>query len=695
MAAADAPTAAAAIDENVGEVWHAALFTPCRPEEVGTISMCEAFGFCWVTFVLQLLVGAALLIFVTFHPERWRWEIVAKKSSSPDSSPDLNKYRRLDANGEPRPQQKRPSLNRAFSSDVRTADVLTPLERSMSPDFATFLTALRTEPSFCKQARDEVNFMRSNTDPMLFRPPDYPTERWTNDLSRSNLYRYLFLFQLRDTFLRSLAFAFLASSIGTLLWMLIERERFDAQTERGDASFFWSSSASSSLFSSSSSRSGAPRISLPITTFLASARSTVTEAQANFKFYPIFLIQGYAAYAIVRWRSFVTTSYAIQGRIHDVALVVGGAIARPSELRSRQMAFRLYRYLNLVHLLCYMSKHEWLKKLTLETNFVQLGLLTPIECAVLEPMKNKKRDTVLAWISCEIQQGIASGLLYPSCTTTALDNVAFLRGKMAAFHDQFSTNQPALWAALMIFMVDVLVVLILLGAPLQFYLESSMCLQWWIALGVLLLTLPFTCTSEIIQMLQNPYTGEHGDVFNVDALMASTEQCIFASLRARFDQVGNFGTEPPTTAAVATTATASSSLPSFSFSDGHAAPSPAPGPTTKLTPRSATGLLPRRANLRPPVAQAQQAGTGQQEQQQTPPPRPEGELERNLMSMIRDLSPASAQRRWQSLKKTSVSRVFVWRDGELVSADDVKDEDDEAEGDEGAAAPNAPGPADV
>ena len=97
-------------------------------------------------------------------------------------------------------------------------------------------------------------------------------------------------------------------------------------------------------------------------------------------------------------------------------------------------------------------------------------------------------------------------------------------------------TQPALWAALMIFMVDVLVVLVLVGAPLQFYLESGGCFQWWLLLGVILLLLPFLCTTAIIQMLQNPYAGEHGDVYNCDALMGSTEQACFSLLRARFDE---------------------------------------------------------------------------------------------------------------------------------------------------------------
>ena len=50
------------------------------------------------------------------------------------------------------------------------------------------------------------------------------------------------------------------------------------------------------------------------------------------------------------------------------------------------------------------------------------------------------------------------------------------------------------------------------------------------------------CTTAIIEMLQHPYDGEHGDVFNCDALMGSTEQCIFAPLRVQFDEDEKTGT---------------------------------------------------------------------------------------------------------------------------------------------------------
>ena len=66
--------------------------------------------------------------------------------------------------------------------------------------------------------------------------------------------------------------------------------------------------------------------------------------------------------------------------------------------------------------------------------------------------------------SCHIDH---FNLAFGVCASQALDNVCFMRAQMAAFHDQFATNQPALWAALMIFMVDMLVVLVLIGVRSQ------------------------------------------------------------------------------------------------------------------------------------------------------------------------------------------------------------------------------------
>ena len=107
-----------------------------------------------------------------------------------------------------------------------------------------------------------------------------------------------------------------------------------------------------------------------------------------------------------RWRQFLNYGYSIQGRIHDIALLTGGSLLSPgADENSRRFAYRIYRYLNLVHLLCYKTKSSWLSELGTD-DLIALGLLTPDERAILEPMANKMRDTVLAWISKEVQGAI-------------------------------------------------------------------------------------------------------------------------------------------------------------------------------------------------------------------------------------------------------------------------------------------------
>lgn len=99
---------------------------------------------------------------------------------------------------------------------------------------------------------------------------------------------------------------------------------------------------------------------------------------------------GYLGYSIGRWRHFMSYGYSIQGRIHDIALLTGGSLRQPGSPDARAFAFRVYRYINLAHLLCYKTKSSWLQEIGTE-EMMQLGLLTEQERAILEPMQNKVR----------------------------------------------------------------------------------------------------------------------------------------------------------------------------------------------------------------------------------------------------------------------------------------------------------------
>ena len=321
---------------------------------------------CYVVFFVQLGIGVGILSWLMFKDclckepehefEKWH-DIDDPKSTSASST------------------KRRQSLFAPVAVNATSSQLLDGFEKAVNdPDFANFTIALRKEPVFCTHIRSETNFMRSNLDPELVRPPMYPTERWASsvqNLQRRVLYPFLFLFSLHESLLTSLAFGFIAGSIATLIWLILENERFlhgGAENAYEDGSFHL---------------------------IVRSIRDVLDSIQSSFRFYPVFLMQSYLGYAIVRWRSFITIGYGIQGRIHDIALMTGGSLLRPAHPQSRIVAFRLYRYLNMAHLLCYQAKHPWLAKLNPETSYVRMGLLTPGELQILLPMKNKMRDTVI------------------------------------------------------------------------------------------------------------------------------------------------------------------------------------------------------------------------------------------------------------------------------------------------------------
>merc|ERR1712014_507081 len=126
-------------------------------------------------------------------------------------------------------------------------------------------------------------------------------------------------------------------------------------------------------------------------------------------------------------------------------------------------------------------------------NLVSLGLLTDVEARCLIPAQNKMRDTVLAWLSQEIQRALRTGLIHTSCAVTCLDQLARLRGKMAAFHDTFTLNQPNMFASLMTVVVDMLVLLFVIGSPFTMFVYDVGCFQYWAVIFAFCLSSPWTC----------------------------------------------------------------------------------------------------------------------------------------------------------------------------------------------------------
>lgn len=86
----------------------------------------------------------------------------------------------------------------------------------------------------------------------------------------------------------------------------------------------------------------------------------------------------------------------------------------------------------------YKSVSPSIGTLSLEEDFVALGLITKKEAEALVMMDNKMRDCVLGWLLREVNALALHDVLPPSSVTNKLvEKVSALRGVCAGHHDLF------------------------------------------------------------------------------------------------------------------------------------------------------------------------------------------------------------------------------------------------------------------
>jgi hypothetical protein len=85
--------------------------------------------------------------------------------------------------------------------------------------------------------------------------------------------------------------------------------------------------------------------------------------------------------------------------------------------------------------------------------------------------KAGQREIIVSWICREMFYGVKNGLLTSKLKCTLATHI---REQIGGFHAQFSQNQPNLWTALMVFVVDLLVLLFVLGTSFQVFLPPPL-----------------------------------------------------------------------------------------------------------------------------------------------------------------------------------------------------------------------------
>ena len=242
--------------------------------------------------------------------------------------------------------------------------------------------------AFVSTHRSEENFCRDLGDPRVLLPCNYCAEY---DPSFRNQIIYpvsgflflnvsqVFSVALCPVLLGCLGWAFLSSAFSSILYLAVH---YDERC--------------------SSSTNGQHEISL----WVDNVGSAFSHILSDYGFFPIFLLVGYIGYVVGRWRAWMVNAHHMQGRLNDVAMLCGACVEAHHVRRTvRQRLYKIYRYLTLLHALCYKAASPTLVDLELEKEFVnKLGLLTEKEAHLLRQAKNKARESALTWLNAEVLQ---------------------------------------------------------------------------------------------------------------------------------------------------------------------------------------------------------------------------------------------------------------------------------------------------
>jgi len=258
----------------------------------------------------------------------------------------------------------------------------------------------------------------------------------------------------------------------------------------------------------------------------------------GYKFLPIFLLLAYMGFLVERWRQFLLTCHTIQGRIHDIGFLCGSGVKTPIDIDTQKKMYTIYRYLNVVHILCLKNFSPALQQLKVDPNYTSdLCLLTEKEATLVSSMENKGRDGVITLLAFAAQDLLESknGTSSTSTKTIVLDKICDLRGSCSKLHDLFVRDNPNEYIISMQALVTIYGGLVVLGFPfvMSTYASSSptvlSCLHPAAFLGPFFICLSITFPLVLFKKLQNPFADDGG--IEVDNLIASTELCLFQNMR--------------------------------------------------------------------------------------------------------------------------------------------------------------------
>jgi len=137
-----------------------------------------------------------------------------------------------------------------------------------------------------------------------------------------------------------------------------------------------------------------------------------------------------------------------------------------------------------------------------------------------------------------VADGVRSGIFSSEATQPCfMDQLTQTRANMMFFHGNNFFPISNMWTAMVQFAVDLWACILVFGAPFRMYVLPSNDLgafsawQPWISFGLFPVLFAFWGTLDVCDVLMKPFANDV-DTMNLDALIAGTEETLFANLRS-------------------------------------------------------------------------------------------------------------------------------------------------------------------
>jgi hypothetical protein len=369
---------------------------------------------------------------------------------------------------------------------------------------------------FFKQPRSAEAFMRVEATSSAA-----PSECWTSFrertlTSRRSTYTYLLAYTLPGIVDVALMYAFLSGSIGTYLSIR------EAETRE-------------SPFPTDTWEQG-------VLESIGSISATVSD----FKFLPTLFVVQYFFRGVNKWMNLVDQCFSMQGKVHDIALLIGSGMQNvaedtPEARRRRAVLFRIYRYLNCFHAWTYCGADPRIKDAdSLLNAMLDAGLLTEEEVAEVTPME-KKTDAFLNWLGQAFMQELDHGSIRPHLANTFMQQLCRLRGTQGTLDDLLVMHPPISLSSMAYVLIDAYITLVLVSYPFSKF-APGVCFQFASMVSAFLVGLCYSALLRVSFIMNLPPFDPKGDCVNVDATLCASDTHMYTFLRMN---LGSIELDPP------------------------------------------------------------------------------------------------------------------------------------------------------